>query len=166
MKRTFLTIATLAVGLGLLAHAQTSPPALAAGKSAAAKGFIFPKGERGPATNFTGVVYVHPLVKDDATFTCVSSSVSFSPGARSNWHTHPAGQILMITDGVGYYQEEGQPIRRLRKGEVVQAQPGVNHWHGASPKQGMTHIALNVNTEKGIVKWGRPVTDQEYSSGK
>jgi quercetin dioxygenase-like cupin family protein len=71
-----------------------------------------------------------------------------------------------VTEGVGYYQEKGQPIRRLRKGEVVQTQPGVEHWHGASPQQGMTHISLNVNTEKGIVDWGRAVTDQEYASYK
>jgi quercetin dioxygenase-like cupin family protein len=71
-----------------------------------------------------------------------------------------------VTDGLGYYQEKGQPIRLLRKGEVVQAQPGVEHWHGASPQQGMTHISLNVNTEKGIVDWGRAVTDQEYASYK
>lgn len=70
----------------------------------------------------------------------------------------------MITDGLGYYQEEGQPVRLLRKGEVIKAQPGVKHWHGASPKQSMTHIALNVNTEKGVVTWLQPVTDQEYNS--
>ncbi|GAB3835385.1 (R)-mandelonitrile lyase [Hymenobacter jeollabukensis] len=162
MKRIALT-SVLAVSIGLVNFAQTTPPAPAA-KSAAAPGAIFPKGERAPAQNFTGVVHVYPLVKDEPAFNCTSSSVSFSPGARSNWHTHPAGQILMVTNGVGYYQEKGQPVRLLRKGEVVKALPGVEHWHGASPRQAMTHIALNVNTEKGIVTWGRPVTDQEYNS--
>jgi quercetin dioxygenase-like cupin family protein len=153
---------------------RTIQAALATGAFAMLFGFSskpaaqgpFPKGERAPAAYFTGVVYVSPLVKDDPTFTTVSSNVTFAPGARSHWHTHAAGQILLVTDGVGYYQEKGQPIRLLRKGEVVQAQPGVEHWHGASPKQGMTHISLNVNTEKGIVDWGRPVTDQEYNSFK
>jgi quercetin dioxygenase-like cupin family protein len=166
MKRIILTTAALAVGIGLANYAQTTPKAPAAAKAAPAQGAIFPKGERAPSQYFTGEVYLYPLVKDDPAFNCVSGSVTFAPGARSNWHTHPAGQILMVTDGVGYYQEKDQPIRLLRKGEVVKAQPGVEHWHGASPRQSMTHIALNVNTEKGLVNWGRPVTDQEYSRYK
>jgi quercetin dioxygenase-like cupin family protein len=160
MKCIALTTA-LALGIGLPGFAQTTPPALAGSLSGP-----FAKGERAPVANFTGVVYVATLVKNDATFNCASSNVTFAPGARSHWHTHAAGQILLVTEGVGYYQEKGQPIRLLRKGEVVQAQPGVEHWHGASPQQGMTHISLNVNTEKGIVDWGRAVTDQEYNSYK
>lgn len=160
MKRLALPIA-LILGTSLTSFAQTAPKAPAGPLSGP-----FPKGERAPAANFTGVVYVSTLVKNDNTFNCASSNVTFTPGARSNWHTHAAGQILLVTEGLGYYQEKGQPIRLLRKGEVVQAQPGVEHWHGASPQQGMTHISLNVNTEKGIVDWGRPVTDQEYTSFK
>jgi quercetin dioxygenase-like cupin family protein len=160
MKRTLLTT-ILALGIGLTSLAQTTPQALAGSLSGP-----FPKGERAPVANFTGVVYVSTLVKNDATFNCASSNVTFTPGARSHWHKHAAGQILLVTEGVGYYQQKGQPIRRLRKGEVVRAQPGVEHWHGASPKQSMTHISLNVNTEKGIVDWGRAVTDQEYASFK
>lgn len=158
MTRTLLTTA-LALSTGLTSLAQPTPQAPAGPLSGP-----FPKGERAPVANFTGVVYVATLVKNDATFNCASSNVTFTPGARSHWHTHAAGQILLVTEGVGYYQEKGQPIRRLRKGEVVQAPPGVEHWHGASPQQGMTHISLNVNTEKGIVDWGRAVTDQEYAS--
>jgi len=157
----FLSASLLLVGFGAKHQTEHRHPA---GKTA--QGPLFPKGERAPAANFTGTVYLYPLVKDDATFNCVSGSVTFEPGARSNWHTHAAGQILLVTDGVGYYQEEGQPVRLLRKGEVIKAQPGVKHWHGASPKQAMTHIALNVNTEKGIVTWLQPVTDQEYNSYK
>lgn len=149
----------LALGCGLTGVAQTAPKVPAEPLSGP-----FLKGDRAPAANFTGVVYVATLVKNDATFNCASSNVTFTPGARSHWHTHAAGQILLVTDGVGYYQEKGQPIRLLRKGEVVQAQPGVEHWHGAAPQQGMTHISLNVNTEKGVVDWGRAVTDQEYAS--
>ncbi|MCC3156493.1 cupin domain-containing protein [Hymenobacter sp. 15J16-1T3B] len=155
MTRLALTT-LLALSLGLPNTAQTIPPA--------APGPVFPRGERAPAPYFTGEVYVYPLVQDDPAFQCVSSSVTFRPGARSNWHVHPAGQLLLVTEGVGYYQEKGQPIRLLRRGEVVQALPGVEHWHGASPTQALTHIALNVNTEKGIVNWGRPVTTQEYTS--
>ncbi|UOQ52213.1 (R)-mandelonitrile lyase [Hymenobacter cellulosivorans] len=164
MKRLALVTATLVVGIILPNYAQTSPQPAA--QTGAVPTPVFPKGERAPAQNFTGEVYVYPLVKDEPTFNCVSSSVTFTPGARSNWHTHPAGQILMVTDGVGYYQEKGQPIRLLRRGDVVKAQPGVEHWHGASPQQALSHIALNVNTEKGVVSWGRAVTDQEYNSYK
>ena len=160
MKRILLTTA-LAVSIGLTSFAQTAPKVPTGPFSGP-----FPKGERAPAANFTGVVYVATLVKNDDTFNCASSNVTFTPGARSHWHKHAAGQMLLVTEGVGYYQEKGQPIRLLRKGEVVQAQPGVEHGHGASPKQGMTHISLNVNTEKGIVDWGRAVTDQEYKSFK
>ena len=160
MKRIALTTA-LALSIGLTSFAQTTPQALAGPFSGP-----FPKGNQAPVANFTGVVYVSMLVKEDLTFNCVSANVTFTPGARSHWHTHAAGQILLVTDGLGYYQEKGQPIRLLHKGEVVQAQPGVEHWHGASPKQAMTHISLNVNTEKGIVDWGRAVTDQEYASFK
>lgn len=165
MKRLVLTAASLAVLASLPGHAQTTPKAPAPSTATHTPG-PFPRGERAPAANFTGTVYLYPLVQDDPTFNCVSGSVTFTPGARSNWHTHPAGQILLITEGLGYYQEKGQPVRLLRKGEVVKAQPGVEHWHGASPKQGMTHVALNVNTEKGIVNWGRPVTNPEYQSYK
>ncbi|QDA60343.1 (R)-mandelonitrile lyase [Hymenobacter jejuensis] len=166
MTRFALLTATLAVGVGLPSFAQTIPTASPVAKTTPAPGVVFPKGDRAPAQNFTGEVYVYLLVKDDPAFNCVSGNVTFAPGARSNWHTHAAGQILMVTEGLGYYQEKGQPIRLLRKGDVVKALPGVEHWHGASPKQGMTHISLNVNTEKGIVTWGRPVTDQEYNSYK
>ncbi|GGF22548.1 cupin domain-containing protein [Hymenobacter cavernae] len=119
----------------------------------------------GQAEYFTDTAWVTMLAGVNLT-DCTIGDVTFEPGARNNWHLHPAGQILMVTNRVGYYQEKGQPIRLLRKGEVVKAQPGVEHWHGASPKQALTHIALNINTEKGIVNWERPITNQEYNSYK
>lgn len=160
-----------------MATTSTGRVALAAGTILVLLGFIgksvsptqgpiFPKGTRVPAANFTGVAYVTPLVKDGPPYNCVTGSVAFEPGARSNWHTHPAGQILLITDGLGYYQEEGQPIRLLHKGDVIQAQPGVKHWHGASPKQGMTHISISPNSDKGVVNWLQSVTEQEYTAYK
>jgi quercetin dioxygenase-like cupin family protein len=166
MKRTAFTALALVLLFGFTSQAQTGNKTPAAAKAAPVQGSAFPRGERAPAANFTGIVYVYPLVKDDAAFNCVSGSVTFEPGARSNWHTHAAGQILLVTEGLGYYQEEGQPVRLLRMGEVIKALPGVKHWHGASPKQAMTHISLNVNTEKGIVTWLQPVTDTEYNSYK
>ncbi|MBF9220632.1 (R)-mandelonitrile lyase [Hymenobacter ruricola] len=165
MNLTALLAAAALLAFRLPGQAQTRPKASALATDASTQGPVFPKEERAPAANFTGAVYVHPLVKDNATFNCVSS-VSFEPGARSHWHTHPAGQILLVTDGLGYYQEAGQPVRLLRKGDVIRAQPGVKHWHGASPRQALSHIALNVHTEKGVVTWLQPVTDQEYNSYK
>lgn len=127
---------------------------------------IFPRGENAPANNFTGTVWVKPLVPNDSVFNCVIGSVTFEPGARSNWHYHPAGQILLVTEGTGYYQEKGQSISVIRKGDVIKCLPNVEHWHGASPGSMMTHIAINPNTEKGIVVWLQKVSDEEYKNLK
>jgi quercetin dioxygenase-like cupin family protein len=127
---------------------------------------IFPRGERAPADYFTGNVWVKILVPNDTTFNCQIGNVIFEPGARNNWHTHPGGQILIATDCIGYYQEKGKPIQLLRKGDVVKILPDVVHWHGASPGSEFTHIAVNTNTQKGIVVWLQRVTDEEYNSFK
>jgi len=126
--------------------------------------FIFPKGTLGPAENFTGNAWATPLVASDSIYNTVVGNVYFEPGARSNWHTHPAGQILIITDGVGYHQIKGQPRETIRKGDVIKCPPGVMHWHGASPKIGMQQMYILPKTEKGIVTWLKKVTDEEYSS--
>jgi quercetin dioxygenase-like cupin family protein len=128
-------------------------------------GAIFPKGKKALA-NFTGAAWVQPLVPQDSTFNLVVGSVTFEPGARSYWHTHSAGQILLVTDGTGYTQEKGKPVRVIHKGDVIICPPNVEHWHGASPGSAMTHIALNPNANKGVVTWLRPVTDQEYKGVK
>ena len=127
---------------------------------------IFPKGERAPADYFTGTVWVKMLVPNDPNLNCQIGNVIFEPGARNNWHTHPGGQILIATDGIGYYQEKGKPIQLLRKGDVVNIPPDIVHWHGASPDSEFTHIAINPNTQKGIVVWLERVTDEEYNSFK
>jgi quercetin dioxygenase-like cupin family protein len=127
---------------------------------------IFPKGELGPAENFTGNAWNTPLVANDSTYNTVIGNVYFEPGARSNWHTHPSGQILIITDGVGYYQEKGQPRRTMKKGDVIKCPPNVLHWHGASPDTGMQQLYILPKTEKGIVTWLQKVTDEEYNSSK
>jgi quercetin dioxygenase-like cupin family protein len=127
---------------------------------------IFEKGQLGPAENFTGKAWNLGLVPQDSTLTTVVGNVYFEPGARSNWHTHPAGQILVITDGAGYHQIKGQPIQKLKKGDVVTCPPDVLHWHGASPNTGMQQLYILPNTEKGLVKWLHPVTDAEYGEKK
>ena len=127
---------------------------------------IFPKGEKAPPDYFTGTAWVKMLVPNDSTFNCQIGNVVFEPGARNNWHTHPGGQILIATDGTGYYQEKGKPIQLFRKGDVIKILPNTEHWHGASPDSEFTHIAINTNTSKGIVVWLQRVTDEEYGSFK
>jgi quercetin dioxygenase-like cupin family protein len=127
---------------------------------------IFPKGNKAAASNFTGTVWLHPVLANDSTFHLVMGSVTFEPSARSNWHNHPAGQILVITDGECYTQERGKQLQVYRKGDVVKCLPNVDHWHGASPQSSMTHIAVNPNTQNGIVNWLEPVTDEQYNSNQ
>jgi quercetin dioxygenase-like cupin family protein len=123
---------------------------------------IFPKGDVGPAENFTGKAWNIGLVPNDTTYNTVVGNVYFEPGARSNWHSHPAGQILIITDGVGFHQIKGEPKQTIRKGDVVKCPPNVEHWHGASPDTGLQQMYVLPKTEKGIVTWLQPVTDEEY----
>jgi len=124
----------------------------------------FPKGEKAPADYFTGTAWVQLLVPNDPVLNCQTANVVFESGARNNWHTHPGGQILLATDGIGYYQEKGKPIQLLRKGDVVRILPDVEHWHGASANNQFTHIAINPNSQDGLVVWLRRVTDEEYNS--
>ena len=126
------------------------------------KNTIFPKGERAPAEYFTGTAWVKLLVPNDLTFNNQIGNVVFEPGARNHWHTHPGGQILIATEGIGYYQEKGKPIQILRKGDVVKILPDIEHWHGASHDSEFTHLAINTNTQKGVVVWLQRVTDEEY----
>lgn len=125
---------------------------------------IFPKGDSAPADYFTGQAWIKPLVPKDDTFNTVIGNVIFEAGARNNWHTHPGGQILIVTDGIGYYQEKGKPIQVIRKGDVITIPPGLVHWHGASADSEMTHIAVNPNTQNGVVNWMERVTEEEYNS--
>jgi quercetin dioxygenase-like cupin family protein len=127
---------------------------------------IFPRGEKGSSETFTGNAYPTSLVESDSTYNTVVGNVYFEPGARSNWHSHPAGQILIITDGIGYHQIEGKPIEIIKKGSVVKCPPNVRHWHGASADLGLQQLYIVPNTEKGIVNWNEAVTDAVYKSAK
>ncbi|MEJ2900902.1 (R)-mandelonitrile lyase [Pedobacter panaciterrae] len=125
---------------------------------------IFPKGDKAPADYFSGTAWVNILVPKDETGHYSVGDVVFEPGCRNNWHTHPAGQILLITDGEGYYQEKGKPARSLSKGDVVVIPSDVMHWHGATADKSLTHIAISNITENGPVTWLEPVTDEEYNN--
>ncbi|WP_108425345.1 cupin domain-containing protein [Flagellimonas amoyensis] len=124
---------------------------------------IFPQGQKGSPKTFTGNAYNYGLVMMDSTYTTLVGNVYFEPGARSNWHIHPAGQILIITDGEGFHQIEGQPKEILKKGSVVKCPPNTKHWHGASPDKGMQQLYIVPNTEKGVVEWMEAVTDEQYN---
>ena len=125
---------------------------------------LLPGAEKAPSDYFTGAAWVKNLVPADDVFNTVISNVYFEPGARNNWHTHTGGQILIVTDGTGYYQEKGKARQVLSKGDVVKIPPGVIHWHGASADSAFIHIAINPNIQKGIVEWLQRVTDEEYNS--
>lgn len=124
---------------------------------------IFSKGKLAPSEYFTGNVWVTGLVDNDTVFTTAAGNVFFEAGARSNLHLHPGGQILIVTSGVGYHQIKGQPIEVIRKGDIIKCPPNVIHWHGASKDSSMTHIYIIPNTEKGIVEWMEPVSDEQYN---
>jgi quercetin dioxygenase-like cupin family protein len=129
------------------------------------KHLVFPKGEKITNDNFTGTAYLQPLIAADSLNATAIGNVTFEPGARSKWHFHPAGQILLVIDGVGYYQEKGQPKKILRKGDTVKCPPNVPHWHGASPDTTFVQVAVT-NNDKGATVWMDAVTDSEYNSSK
>ena len=122
---------------------------------------IFPKGEKITNDNFVGTAWLSSLVTADSTNDNAVGSVTFAPGARTNWHLHPDGQIILATGGVGYYQEKDSPKVILRKGDVVQCPPHVPHWHGASPDSTFIQIAIT-GREKGPTEWLQAVTEEEY----
>lgn len=127
---------------------------------------IFPKGVKIPNDNFIGAAYLEMLVPNDDTFNCPIGNVTFEPGARNSWHKHAGGQILLVTGGKGYYQEEGKPVQLLHEGDVIKILPDVKHWHGATPDSWFTHIAISTNVQKGDTEWLEPVTDEEYNNLK
>ncbi|MCC6288509.1 MAG: cupin domain-containing protein [Chitinophagaceae bacterium] len=124
---------------------------------------VFPKGEKITNDNFTGSAYLQPLIAADSLSPTAVGVVTFEPGARSKWHSHPAGQILLVIDGVGYYQEKGQSKKVLRKADAVKCPPNVPHWHGASSDTAFVQVAIT-RREKGETVWMDAVTDSVYNS--
>jgi quercetin dioxygenase-like cupin family protein len=162
-RRTFLagTAATLA--------ASSLPREEAAAESAQNKGLRMeitragstPSG-KGPSEYFTGSVRVDRLFQPHAPARTSAGHVTFEPGARSAWHTHPLGQTLIITSGCGWVQREGSPIEEVRPGDVVWFPPGEKHWHGATPTTAMTHIAIQEAVDGKVVDWLEHVSDEQY----
>ena len=114
---------------------------------------------------FTGAVYIDTVATPSAASRLSASSVHFTPGARTAWHTHPHGQTIFVTEGVGRAQRRGGPIEVIRPGDRVFFEPGEQHWHGAAPNRFMTHLAMQEADDSGSpVAWGEHVTDDEYSA--
>jgi quercetin dioxygenase-like cupin family protein len=117
---------------------------------------------KGPADWFTGVVRIDPLFQPTAPARVAGAAVTFEPGARTAWHTHPLGQTLIVTMGCGRAQREGGGIEEIRPGDVVSFAPGEKHWHGAAPTTAMTHIAIQEALDGKAVEWMEKVTDEQY----
>ncbi len=118
---------------------------------------------QGAAENFTGAVRVDDLFKGDPPARIGGGTVTFEPGARTAWHTHPLGQTLIVTAGVGYVQQEGGPRQEIRPGDTVWIPPQVRHWHGATATTGMTHIAIAEAEDGKTVTWAEKVSDADYA---
>ncbi|AOO84489.1 (R)-mandelonitrile lyase [Bosea vaviloviae] len=151
MKPLMWCVVSLAVGAAAPAYSESSVISRNGSRASA----------QGPAQNFTGSVVVDPLYAPSGS-THVGGHVSFSPGARSDWHSHPAGQVLIVTDGTGWVQEEGGEKREVKPGDVIWTPPGVKHWHGATATNSMRHIAITNMRDGRNVDWLEKVTDDEY----
>ncbi|HTK20850.1 MAG TPA: cupin domain-containing protein [Mucilaginibacter sp.] len=151
MKKLIL-IMLIAIAFATHAQAQTTP--------------IFPKGDISAVNNHTGTVWLKELNIADSVIDCNVAQATFAAGARLDWHIHPLGQILMITDGTGYYQEKGKPIQIVHKGDIIKCAPGLAHWHGAAPNTPFTYIAVSNGGAKNKTQWLQRVTDEEYKNLK
>src|ERR671931_1861951 len=119
--------------------------------------------QKGPADWFTGDVYIDAIAAPEATSTVAAALVHFTPGARTAWHTHPLGQTIFVTEGVGLCQREGGPVEVIRPGDRVFFEPGENHWHGATPTRFMAHVAIQQADDEGnFVAFGERVSDEQY----
>lgn len=164
MKTQIPTIAACAAVFQMAAANAAEPQAQA---STAAQA-ITRAGEQasiaGADEYFTGRVRIDPVWPNNENINASGALVTFEPGARSAWHTHPAGQRLVVTSGVGLTQEWGKPVQVIRPGDVVWCPPGVKHWHGAAPSTAMTHIAVTATAEGKNVNWMEKVSDEQYDA--
>lgn len=118
---------------------------------------------KGPQDWFTGSVRIDPLFDANDSRRAAAANVTFEPGARTAWHTHPLGQTLIITAGLGWVQREGGPVEEVRPGDVVWFEANEKHWHGGTATNGMTHIAIQENLNGKVVEWLEHVSDKQYS---
>jgi len=121
---------------------------------------------KGPEDWFTGAVRIDPLFQPNNARRAAAAIVTFEPGARTAWHTHPLGQTLIITAGTGWVQREGGAVEQVYPGDIVWIEANEKHWHGATVKNGMTHIAIQENLNGKVVDWIEKVSDEDYTKGK
>jgi quercetin dioxygenase-like cupin family protein len=158
----------LAAGLGLAATSFLSPVAAGAPLSQQTEVHMeiqrigSQPSSKGPAEWFTGAVRIDRLFAVHAPAHAAGASVTFEPGARTAWHTHPLGQILIVTAGCGWVQREGGPVEEVHPGDVVWFPPSEKHWHGATPTTAMTHIAIQEQLDGKVVDWLEHVSDEQY----
>jgi quercetin dioxygenase-like cupin family protein len=119
---------------------------------------------KGPEDWFTGSVRIDPLFQPNEYRKAAAATVTFEPGARTAWHTHPLGQTLIVVSGIGWVQREGGPVEEICPGDIVWFPPGEKHWHGASPTIAMSHIAIQEQLNEKVVDWMEKVTDEEYQN--
>jgi 4-carboxymuconolactone decarboxylase len=124
---------------------------------------IFPKGQPLPSDWFTGNAFLTQLITKDHNHEFSAGCVTFEPNARTVWHTHPKGQVLIVIEGEGFYQEKGKPAQLLKKGVVVNIPENIEHWHGATATSIMVHIAITNYKDDVQVTWMKPVTEDEYN---
>lgn len=122
---------------------------------------IFPQGEIAKSGHHTGTVWLHELAPPDTVLNLSLAHATFAPNAKLDWHYHPAGQYLLITEGTGYYQERDKPVQIVHKGDVIKCLPAIEHWHGSTPGSSFAYIGVTP-TQKGKTVWLQPVTDEEY----
>ena len=125
---------------------------------------IFPRGEISNTNNHTGTIWLNELSKPNGTYNLSIASATYKAGSKLDLHIHPAGHILMITEGTGYYQEKGKPVQVVYKGDIIKCAPGVPHWHGAAPGSSFAYLAVTP-AKKGKTIWLQRVTEVEYGSG-
>jgi quercetin dioxygenase-like cupin family protein len=155
-KRAFISVFCLVAGIISCKAQQT-------GTGISDTSLPFLKGEKVTSANFTGTVWLNNLIQADSSNQNAVGNVTFDPGARTKWHVHPGGQILLVTDGVGYYQEKGKTKEILRKGDVKKCPPNIPHWHGASSDSAFVQLAIT-GREKGETIWLEPVNEEQYNS--
>jgi quercetin dioxygenase-like cupin family protein len=165
-RRTFLTTATVAaVALPTVLRAQSSsrsPQPQNAPMNIEITRMGSKPSVKGPADWFTGTTRIDPLFDPNESARAGAANVIFEPGARTAWHTHPLGQRLIVTSGLGWVQGEGGPVQEVRPGDVVWFPPGLRHWHGATPTTAMTHIAIHEYLDGKVVDWMEQVSDEQY----
>jgi quercetin dioxygenase-like cupin family protein len=165
MKKRLLATTVLSLSMFVLALAQagqTKAPAAGAAQAVVVTRGGSQPSEEGPAENFTGSVRIGPLFPAREPSRAAGASVTFEPGARTAWHTHPAGQTLIVTAGSGLVQQWGGRIQEIRPGDVVWIPPSQKHWHGATPTTPMTHIAIQEQVNGKVVEWMEKVSDDQY----